>query len=86
VIVNVRLDVATLKKQAEKAGDLTDYAIARRTGLQQSTISRLLTEETSPSLASLVRFRTAYRISLDDLVPDDAAAVGVPAQARQVSA
>lgn len=58
-----------LSEKAEEVGDCTPQAIARRAGVQASTITRLIAGETTPTVATLVALRDAYKIgSLDDLV------------------
>ncbi|MFE0766136.1 helix-turn-helix domain-containing protein [Streptomyces smyrnaeus] len=57
-----------LTKKATAVGDTTLYAIALRTGVRESTISRLVSGRTVPSLATLVAVADAYGCSLDDLV------------------
>ncbi|MDH6189212.1 Helix-turn-helix protein [Streptomyces sp. ADI96-15] len=57
-----------LTKKATAAGDITLHAIALRTGVRESTISRLVSGRTAPSLATLVAVADAYGCSLDDLV------------------
>ncbi|WP_381792825.1 helix-turn-helix domain-containing protein [Streptomyces niveus] len=64
----IRLRADILLERADKAGDETAGAIARKTGVRQSTVSRLLAGSTTPSLPTLVALSTAYSISLDDLV------------------
>ncbi|MGW3971110.1 helix-turn-helix domain-containing protein [Streptomyces ardesiacus] len=73
-----RLCAQALLDRAREHGDKLDIEIARRVRLTQSTVSRLLTGQTTPSLSSLVALRAAYGISLDELVPvqDDAPKAG----------
>jgi transcriptional regulator with XRE-family HTH domain len=56
---------------AMQAGDRTHADIARKLRLTQSTVSRLLSGTTSPSLRTLLRIRHAYGIPLDDQVVED---------------
>jgi len=72
-----------LTRAAEK-GDHTPTAIARRIKVRRSTVTRLLAGETVPSLPSLLAMRTAYGLSLDDLVNEagEAAATEQQADAR----
>lgn len=64
----------TVKTKAAQAGDRTHAQIARRLSLRQSTVSRLLSGTTSPSLPTLLAIRAAYGIPLDDLVlPEEGA-------------
>lgn len=72
------LHTDVLCEQARKIGDRTHRAIALRAGVEQSTITRLLTGRTTPTAATLVALRQAYGVSLDDLLPTNADAV-VPA-------
>lgn len=75
----LRLRTDVLNEKAEEAGDRTSNAIAKRAGVQASTITRLVAGETTPTVATLVALGNAYKISLDDLV------VGAP-EAEQVPA
>lgn len=63
-----RLRADAVRGKAREVGDSTDYAIARRVGLRQSTISRLLTGRTTPSVGTLLALRAAYGLPLDDLI------------------
>ncbi|MFH7336642.1 helix-turn-helix transcriptional regulator [Streptomyces hygroscopicus] len=73
----------TVTDRAEEAGDRTHAQIARRLKLRQSTVSRLLTGTTAPSLKTLLAIKAAYGIPLDDLVADDAR---TPAKSRKQAA
>ncbi|MFC9604626.1 helix-turn-helix domain-containing protein [Streptomyces niveus] len=79
----IRLRTDILRACANKAGDETAGAIARKTGVRQSTVSRLLAGSTTPSLPTLIAMRAAYSISLDDLVNSGEAApvAQVPSEA-----
>ncbi|MET8624581.1 helix-turn-helix transcriptional regulator [Kitasatospora sp. NPDC004669] len=59
---------------AIRHGDNDGAAISKRTGVSQSTVSRLLAGHTVPSLTTLVALRAAYRLSLDAMVPAEQAA------------
>lgn len=62
------LSADVVRAAATQLGDRTDYAIARRLGLRQSTVSRLMAGRTVPTVTTLVAVRDAYGITLDDLV------------------
>lgn len=64
--LSFRTDVLTTKAKA--AGDTTLSLIAQRTGVQESTISRLLAGRTTPTVATLAAIADAYGTTLDDLV------------------
>lgn len=64
----LRLRVDVITDRAAARGDLTHHAIAMRTGLRQSTISRLVAGQTVPSLPTLAALAAAYDTTLDDLV------------------
>ncbi|MEU6929037.1 helix-turn-helix transcriptional regulator [Streptomyces sp. NPDC046374] len=71
-----RADVLTKKAQA--AGDTTNFLIAVRTGLRESTISRLMAGLTMPTVPTLGAIASAYGMTLDDLVAGLVAAVPAP--------
>ncbi|GHA93965.1 helix-turn-helix domain-containing protein [Streptomyces chryseus] len=67
--MSIRLRSDVLNAKAEEAGDHTSLAIATRAGVRNSTITRLLAGETTPSIATLVRLRDAYGLdTLDELL------------------
>lgn len=55
-----RLRTDRLREVARERGDASGYAIAQRTGLAESTVSRLLRGKTQPGAKSLMRFCDAY--------------------------
>ncbi|MEU1815218.1 helix-turn-helix transcriptional regulator [Streptomyces roseifaciens] len=79
----LRFRAEVLTRRAAAAGDHTNYAIAQRTGLRESTISRLIAGRTTPSLPTLGAIATAYGTTLDDLV---AGLRGIPAQRGRAAA
>ncbi|MEU2487132.1 helix-turn-helix transcriptional regulator [Streptomyces sp. NPDC012617] len=76
-----RLSVDVLTEKARALGDHTKLAIAQRTGVQESTISRLMALRTRPSLDTLHAIAKAYETTMDELITTDGAPVAsVPAQ------
>ncbi|WP_439082153.1 helix-turn-helix domain-containing protein [Streptomyces sp. WL006] len=73
------LNAETVWRRAAEVGDATLDAIAQRAGLDESTMSRLLAGRTTPQTASLVALKTAYRISLDELLIVESEPERVPA-------
>ncbi|MFD5788667.1 helix-turn-helix transcriptional regulator [Streptomyces sp. NPDC127037] len=69
-----RLDISAVRKRAEDAGDLTDDAIARRSGVGRTTICRLLAGRTVPSLRTVVLLGKAYAVPVEDLLMEVEAA------------
>lgn len=59
-----RLDVPALLKAAKAHGDDTQAAIARRTGIAESSVSRYLRGEAQPDLNSAMRLSEAYDFDL----------------------
>jgi transcriptional regulator with XRE-family HTH domain len=56
-----------LKRVREQRG-ITLTAVAQRTGISKSTLSRLETGQRRPTLELLLALSSAYRVPLDDLV------------------
>lgn len=79
--VRFRPDVLTAR--AEAMGDTTHYSIAVRTGVRESTISRLMAGRTTPTLPTLGAIASAYGTTLDDLVR---LASSIPAQRAEAAA
>lgn len=72
-----RLDVAKLLEVAKTRGDTTQADIRRRTGIAESSVSRILRSEAQPDLNSAMRLAEAYDFDLRDVikrVPIEAAA------------
>lgn len=69
-----RLNIDNLRKAAAELGDLTDYAIAKRSGVSKSTVSRLVNNACQPTAATQNRFLSTYKLPIDKLmtVADDA--------------
>ncbi|EST22821.1 helix-turn-helix domain-containing protein [Streptomyces niveus] len=63
-----RLSITKLRDVARRKGDHSGYAIARRTGLHESTVSRLLRGQQQPGANTLFRLRDAYGGDLADFV------------------
>lgn len=59
-----RLDVPELLKAARAHGDTSQAAIARRTGIAESSVSRYLRGEAQPDLNSAMRLSEAYDFDL----------------------
>lgn len=72
--MSYRLRIARLLEAAAQTGDTTGYAIARRTGLSEPSVSKLLNSKTKPGVKTLLLISKAYGIPLDDLVEIEAAA------------
>lgn len=71
-----RLSIANLRAAAQKKGDHTGYAIAKRTGINESAISRILRGKFQPDLNSVLRMADAYDTTVEALMePVDAEAV-----------
>lgn len=65
-----RLLTNNLREAAKQHGDHSGYAIAKRTGLTEPTISKLLNSKTQPGLNTLLAFRRAYGCTIDDLIEE----------------
>ncbi|MDH6709804.1 transcriptional regulator with XRE-family HTH domain [Kitasatospora sp. MAA19] len=63
-----RFDTERLMEAAARMGDNSGYAIARRTGLTQSAVSRILAGRRQPTLTSAALMARTYSTPLDDLV------------------
>lgn len=76
-----RLSVTKLREAAAKSGDTSGHAIARTTGIAESSIYRILNGEAQPGLNTALRLASAYEISVEDLMQrvDDERTEGVAA-------
>ncbi|MFJ7592459.1 helix-turn-helix domain-containing protein [Streptomyces sp. NPDC097617] len=64
----LRFRADVLSKKAQAVGDTTNFDIAVRTGVRESTISRLMAGLTMPTVGTLGAIAVAYGTTLDDLV------------------
>ncbi|MFD8806254.1 helix-turn-helix domain-containing protein [Streptomyces sp. NPDC059597] len=72
-----RLDITKLREAANAHGDHTQVAIARRTGIAESSVSRYLRAEAQPDLNCAMRIAEAYDVDLRTVIkriPIEAAA------------
>lgn len=76
-----RLRNRRLQEAAAAKGDHTNYAIAKRTGLNQTTLSRICRGLVQPAAGTLLTLATTYGVSIDELIDRDTddQAEGVPA-------
>lgn len=63
-----RLHTSRLREAAAAKGDRSGYAIARRTGLAESTLSRLRRGIASPATSTLLTLAATYGVAVDDLI------------------
>lgn len=59
-----------LREVAAEHGDNSGYAICRRTGLAQSTLSRLRRGLSRPSMQSLQKLADTYGVPFAELIED----------------
>lgn len=77
--MRVRLRTDVLRTEADKQGDRTRQAIARRIGVTESTIGRLFSGDSEPTITTLLKLHHAYEIPLLHLINDDPEPEQVPA-------
>ncbi|MFC8332815.1 helix-turn-helix domain-containing protein [Streptomyces olivaceus] len=84
----IRLHAVRLRERAAEIGvGASNYAIAQRACIPESTLSRLLAGRTTPSADTLVALSDAYGITIDELVERTPRTPGtVPAQVGRVPA
>ncbi|MGQ5579686.1 helix-turn-helix domain-containing protein [Streptomyces sp. ECR3.8] len=63
-----RLSSARLREAAAARGDHSNYAIAKRTGLNQTTLSRICRGVAEPATKTLLTLSAAYGVSVDELI------------------
>jgi transcriptional regulator with XRE-family HTH domain len=68
-----RFNAKRLLEAAAAKGDTTGYAISRRTGLTEGTVSRIITGRRQPKLDSAALLARTYGEPLDQLVSEVAA-------------
>ncbi|MEU0991080.1 helix-turn-helix transcriptional regulator [Streptomyces sp. NPDC005953] len=63
-----RLRIEVLRSAAAAHGDITGYAMHRRTGIAESSIYRMLSGESQPDLTSALRLFSAYGVPVEELM------------------
>ncbi|MET8475377.1 helix-turn-helix transcriptional regulator [Streptomyces sp. NPDC006422] len=66
--MSYRLRVDALRKAARELGDDSGYAIAKRTGISEPTISKLLRGKVQPGVKTLLILTRSYGGSIEDLI------------------
>lgn len=67
-----RLRSARLHEAAAARGDHSNYAIAKRTGLNQTTLSRICRGIARPAAETLLVLSSTYGLSVDELIEREA--------------
>ncbi|MGW1840587.1 helix-turn-helix domain-containing protein [Streptomyces sp. NPDC002067] len=70
-----RLNFPTLLRAAAACGDTSAYAISRRSGVPESSLSRWRRGKTQPGSISLLRLARAYGLAIDDLIQESDKAI-----------
>lgn len=63
-----RLRSARLQEAAAARGDHSNYAIAKRTGLNQTTLSRICRGVAKPAAGTLLTLSATYGLSVEELI------------------
>lgn len=71
-----QLCVARLDEAAEAHGDHSGYAIAKRSGLAESTVSRLRRGLARPAMSTVMALSKAYDVAPDQLLNEEATPCG----------
>lgn len=75
-----RLRSARLHEAAAARGDHSNYAIAKRTGLNQTTLSRICRGIARPAAETLLVLSSTYGLTVDELIerhaPNDSDGAG----------
>lgn len=62
------LNVTKLREAARKVGDKSGYAIQKRTGINDSTVYRILRGAAQPDLITALRLSEVYDVDLRKLM------------------
>ncbi|MFJ8081999.1 helix-turn-helix domain-containing protein [Streptomyces sp. NPDC096205] len=81
-----RLRSVRLHEAAAARGDHSNYAIAKRTGLNQTTLSRISRGLAKPAISTLLVLASAYELSVDELIErDDGAGSSHPTPSEETA-
>lgn len=64
------LNVTKLREKTREHGDKSGYAIQKRTGINDSTVYRLLRSAAQPDLITALRLAVAYDFDLRDVMDE----------------
>lgn len=73
-----RINIAENVRRLRRVQGLTQVALAERSGLCQSWISRLERRAENPSIATLQRLATGLRVQVGDLLDGGGAGASAP--------
>lgn len=77
--MRVRLRTDVLSDKAKELEDKTLQAIAKRIGVEESTITRLFNGESEPRLATVLKLHDAYGVPVAQLIRREIDPEQVPA-------
>lgn len=69
-----RLRIQRLRDAATAAGDESNTAIARRTGISESAVSRMLRGQARPLFETVLLIGRSYGLTYEDLIEETEAA------------
>ncbi|MFJ4681987.1 helix-turn-helix domain-containing protein [Streptomyces sp. NPDC088789] len=65
-----RLNVTKLRDKARQHGDKSGHAIQKRTGINQTTVYRILRGGAQPDLITAIRLSVTYDFDLRDVMDE----------------
>lgn len=64
------LNVTKLREKASETGDTSGYAIQKRTGINDSTVYRILRGAAQPDLITALRLATVYDFDIREVMDE----------------
>jgi DNA-binding XRE family transcriptional regulator len=65
-----QLNVTKLREKAEEAGDKSGHAIQKRTGINPTTVYRILRGAAQPDLITAIRLSETYDFDIRDVMDE----------------
>lgn len=65
-----RLNVSKLRNEARKLDDKSGHAIQKRTGINQTTVYRILRGDAQPDLITALRLSITYDFDIRDVMDE----------------
>ncbi|MGW2550630.1 helix-turn-helix domain-containing protein [Streptomyces sp. NPDC001635] len=65
-----QLNISKLRDKTSESGDKSGYAIQKRTGINDSTVYRILRGAAQPDLITALRLATVYDFDIRDVMDE----------------